>query len=95
MMMDDRTSNDDTCGAVSDFDSFEESFIRTLKHTHLTTQGKPMTDAQIEAHFDALYLHFEYGEPAPQGVVLKNTLRRTVGRYWQADENGLNAHQFA
>ena len=50
-----------------------------------------MSEFEIEKHFDALYLHFEYGEPAPKGVKLKSTLRRTVGRYWVADKDGLKS----
>lgn len=49
-----------------------------------------MTNEQIETHFDALYVHFEYGETAPAGVSLKSTLRATIGRGWQADETGLH-----
>lgn len=50
-----------------------------------------MTNAQIEKHYDDLYEHFEYGGPAPEGVVIKKSLSHTVGRVWDYGDNGLFA----
>ena len=50
-----------------------------------------MTEEQIEKHFDAVYLHYEQNEPAPLGVELKGSVRKTIGRIWVDSGKGLVA----
>ena len=46
-----------------------------------------LTDAQIDATYD----HFENGAPKPDGVKLKSTFVKTMGRRWELGEDGLYA----
>ena len=48
-----------------------------------------MTEEQIEKHFDAVYLHYEHNDPAPVGVDLKGSVRKTIGRVWIDTDKGL------
>ena len=44
-------------------------------------QVEQLTDAQISM----AYAHFEHGELAPQGVIMKGSFTQTMGRVWDSE----------